>query len=387
VTERERFIEGYLTGNYTVTELCQAHGISRKTGYKWLARYLETCELEDRSSRPHHSPRAVAEWLEDAIVRARKQRPRWGPRKLRDALLRANPGAELPSVSTFALIIQRNGLVRPRRKRRRTPPSSAPLSHATAPNSVWCIDFKGHFAVGSTRCYPLTVTDAYSRYLLACVSVTRPDEKHVRRALEDVFHEFGLPDAIRSDNGPPFASLGLAGLSQLSVWWMRLGIRHERIQPGKPQQNGRHERMHLTLKQETASPPRATLGAQQRAFDRFRKDYNHDRPHEALGGDVPASFYERSKRPLPIPAWGKPFRYPEAFETVRISRLGYLRWNDRSVFVSSCLRDELVGIDLDERGAWAVYVGKTRLGSLHRGVRRGLRFSPEQPTVTQVSRK
>lgn len=387
VTQRKKFIDDYLTREYSVTELCRRYGISRKTGYKWLARFMEGCELGDRTSRPHHSPRAVAEWLEDAIVRARKQKPRWGPVKLRDALQRANPDAELPSVSTFALIFRRNGLVRPRRRRKKVPPSSAPLSHAVGPNAVWCIDFKGQFSVGRTRCYPLTVMDAYSRYLLACVAMSRPDGKHVRRALELVFEEFGLPAAIRSDNGTPFASNGVAGLSQLSVWWFKLGIRHERIEPGKPQQNGRHERMHLTLKQETATPPRGSLKAQQRAFDRFRKEYNQDRPHQALGGDVPADHYEVSPRPLPHPPWGKPFAYPDDFETVTISRLGYLSWNGRSVFVSTALRHECIGLEWQPGGNWKTYLGPLHLGTLRRGQRGGLRFvatkRPLLPTSLQ----
>jgi transposase InsO family protein len=380
MSERKRFIDDYLTGEYSISELCRLYGISRKTGYKWIRRFLDGCELGDRSSRPHHSPKAVPAWLEDAIVRARKQKPRWGPQKLRDALLRDNPGAELPSVSTFALIFHRNGLVRPRRRRRRAPPHSAPLAHATGPNVVWCIDFKGDFLVGRTRCYPLTVTDAYSRFLLACVAMSRHDADQVRRALEAVFDEFGLPNAIRSDNGSPFATTGLGGLSKLSVWWLKLGIRHERIQPGKPQQNGRHERMHLTLKQETAAPPRSSLRAQQRAFDRFRKEYNNDRPHQALGGRVPAEHYEPSPRPLPQPPWGRAFLYPEHFETVRISRLGHLRWNGRSVFVSTALAHETVGLDWNERNAWDVHFGPRHLGTLRRGLRGGLHFIPETNT-------
>lgn len=385
MSERKRFIDDYLTGDYTVSELCRTYGISRKTGYKWIDRFMTHCELADRSSRPHRSPKAVAEWIEDAIVRARRQKPRWGPRKLRDALLRANPGAELPSVSTFALIFRRNGLVRPRRRRRSTPPFSAPLAHAKAPNAVWCIDFKGHFAVGAARCHPLTITDAYSRFLIACVAMSRPDGDRVRRAMEQVFDEFGLPDAIRSDNGAPFASTGPAGFSRLSAWWWKLGIRHERIQPGKPQQNGRHERMHLTLKQETVSPPQASMRAQQRAFDFFRKEYNHDRPHEALGGHVPADYYQRSQRCLPTPPWGRPFRYPHYFETAKVSKLGYLRWNGRAAFVSSALAHETLGLDWDDHRGWKIYFGQLHLGALHRGQRGGLRFSPN--AVTQVSAK
>ena len=384
MTERKKFIDDYLTGEFTVTELCGRYGISRKTGHKWIRRFMDHCELGDRSSRPHRSPKAVPAWVEDAIVRARRQKPKWGPRKLRDALRRANPGAELPSVSTFALIFRRNGLIRPKRRKRKTPPFSAPLAHAKAPNAVWCIDFKGHFAVGSTRCYPLTITDAYSRFLIACVALSRPDGKRVRKLMEQVFDEFGLPDAIRSDNGTPFASSGIAGLSQLSTWWWKLGIRHERIQPGKPQQNGRHERMHLTLAQETASPPSANLKAQQRAFDRFRKEYNCDRPHEALGGDVPADHYERSLRPLPEPRWGRPFRYPEDYDLASVSRLGYLQWNGRATFLSSALAEETLGLDWKGRSGWHVYFGTMRLGALQRGVRGALRFTPNTASPTSM---
>ena len=384
VTERKRFIDEYLTGEFTVTELCRRHGISRKTGHKWIRRFMDHCELGDRSSRPHRSPKAVPAWIEDAIVRARRDKPRWGPRKLRDALRRLNPRAELPSVSTFALIFRRNGLIRPKRRRRKTPPFSAPLAHAKAPNQVWCIDFKGHFPVGATRCYPLTITDAYSRYLLACIVLNRPDGDNVRRAMQPVFDEFGLPDAIRSDNGTPFASTGIAGLSQVSAWWWRLGIRHERIQPGKPQQNGRHERMHLTLAQETAAPPSKSLKAQQRAFDRFRKEYNDDRPHEALGGTVPADYYVPSERPLPDPPWGRDFLYPDEFEIAQVSKLGYLQWNGRSAYVSSALAHEKLGLDWQDRRTWKVYFGRMLLGTLRRGPRGALRFTATTPSPTSM---
>lgn len=381
VTEREHFIDDYLTGDYSMSELCRRYRVSRKTGYKWVNRFMAGSELVDRSSRPHLSPRAVPRAVEDAIVLARKSRPRWGPVKLRQALLRANPLAELPSVSTFALIVRRNGLVRPRRRRRWTPRHATPLAHAKHPNAVWCIDFKGHFAVGTARCHPLTITDAHSRYLLACISLSRPDGKQVRRAMEAVFNEFGLPAAIRSDNGTPFASTGVAGLSQLSAWWWRLGIRHERIEPGKPQQNGRHERMHLTLKQETAMPPRATLRAQQRAFDHFRKDYNYDRPHQALNGNVPADYYERSARLLPVPSWGKPFTYPADFETAKVSKLGYLEFNGRAAFLSTALGNEVIGLEWRDSLTWNVYFGTMHLGRLHRAQRGRIRFVATQPVT------
>jgi transposase InsO family protein len=218
----------------------------------------------------------------------------------------------LPSVSTFAHVFKRNGLITPRRRRRRTPPSTLPFADALEPNALWCIDFKGDFLVGRRRCYPLTVMDAYSRFLLGCVALPNTRIGGVRKAMRTLFDTFGLPAAIRSDNGSPFASKAPAGLSELSTWWLKLGIRHERIEPGKPQQNGRHERMHRTLKLETAMPPSSSIRAQQRAFDRFRLEYNEQRPHEALGQRFPAEFYQRSHRVLPQPHWGRDFTTPRS---------------------------------------------------------------------------
>jgi putative transposase len=371
VKQRKEFIDACIAEEGDgMTELCQRFGISRKTGYKWLGRFLGGSELEDRSRRPKTSPKAVARWLEDTIVEARKQRPRWGPRKLRAAMQRLNPRMDLPSVSTFALIFKRNGLVTPRRRRKRTPPSTSPLGHATAPNALWCIDFKGDFVVGSSRCYPLTITDAFSRYLIACVALTNTKSRTVERALIDVFVTFGLPNAIRSDNGSPFASPAPSGLSELSIWWLKLGIRHERIEPGKPQQNGRHERFHLTLKQATADPPRGSRRSQQRAFDLFRAEYNEQRPHEALGNAVPADFYASSSRRLTEPVWGKDFEYEHyVYETLRVDKGGAIFWNDaKRVFVSTTLRHQLLG--LQWRGPnWDVYLGPLLIGELQR--RRG----------------
>ena len=379
VERRKEFVDAYMAKEETVTELCRLFSISRKTGYKWIGRFLGSCELEDRSRRPHTSPRKVADWIEDAIVRARKLKPRWGPRKLRAALARSNPGVDLPSVSTFALIFTRNGLITPRKRRRKVPASKLPLAHADAPNKVWCMDFKGDFLVGKARCYPLTVTDAYSRYLLACVALPSTKLGRARRALESVFDAFGLPESIRTDNGVPFASAHApAGLSELSAWWHKLGIRHERIEPGKPQQNGRHERMHLTLKLDTAMPPRTSMRAQQRAFDRFRKEYNETRPHEALSDRVPAEFYERSRRRAP----GRlsddaDFNYPEDFETVRVSKTGRALWNGRGVFLSAVLRHQLLGLEWNENGDWIVYFGTLRIGMLSRKGK-SLRFVPTE---------
>ena len=362
--QRKAFIDEYLTKEHSVSELCRRFEVSRKTAYKWIDRFMAGCELVDRSRRPHSSPRAIAEGLEDAIVEARKAHPHWGPKKLRAKLALANPGAILPSVSTFALVFKRNGLVTPRRRRRRTSPSTLPFSEASEPNALWCIDFKGDFLVGRRRCYPLTVMDAYSRFLLGCVALPNTRASGVRKAMRTLFETFGLPAAIRSDNGSPFASKAPAGLSELSAWWLKLGIRHERIEPGKPQQNGRHERMHLTLKLETAMPPETSRRAQQRAFDRFRLEYNEQRPHEALGQRFPAEHYQRSYRPLPHPYWGRDFVYPEDFETARVRSSGALPWNDRSAFVSTVLKHQLLGLQWQPDGAWRVYFGALPLGTL-----------------------
>jgi len=366
--ERAQFVDAWLEGEVSVAELCRRFGISRKTGYKWIARHLEPGEatFRDRSRRPHTSPQATDAALVDAIVALRKQRPTWGPRKLRAVLHTLHPRLALPAVSTFAAIIKRHGLVRPKRRRRRTPTFSAPLAHATAPNALWCIDFKGHFPVGTKRCYPLTITDAHSRYLIACIALRDTKTSTVRRAMEAIFREFGLPDGIRSDNGEPFASTGVAGLTQLSAWWLKLGIRHERIEPGHPEQNGRHERFHGTLKLETASPPRKTFAEQQRAFDLFRAVYNDERPHEALGMKTPAAFYEPSRRVLPDPPWGPALAYPIDVERARVSKLGRVRVSVGAFFLSTALRHEYVGVEWSRRGEWSVWFGEIRLGHLRR---------------------
>jgi transposase InsO family protein len=365
VTERERFVDAYMREEDSVAELSRRFGISRKTGYKWIDRYMGGMELTDRSRRPHRSPNAVARQMEDFIVAARKAHPRWGPGKLRDALIRSNAGVVFPSVGAFALIFGRNGLVRPRRRRRlRTQPSTQPFGQITGPNSLWCVDFKGDFNVGKTRCFPLTIMDAYSRYLICCVGLTSTKSTPVRRVFERVFREFGLPEAIRSDNGSPFASNGPRGLSQLSAWWTQLGIRHERITPGKPQQNGRHERMHLTLKQETAMPPQRNMRSQQRVFDHFRKEYNVDRPHAALNQRVPADYYQTSTRTAPDPIWGKELSYDEELETSKLDRLGRLRWAHRSMMISAALSNRLVGLRWRSAGRWEVYFGQLLVGAI-----------------------
>lgn len=369
VDQRERFALACIDKEDTMVALCRRFGISRKTGYKWLGRYLVGLEVEDRSSRPKTSPTAVTPAMEAFIVEARKRCPRWGPRKLRAALMRTNPKAEFPSSSTFAAIFKRNGLVTPRRRRRRMQPANDPLAHAQGPNTLWCIDFKGDFETGKTRCYPLTITDAYSRYLIACIALRNTRATTVRRAMRAVFEEFGLPEAIRSDNGSPFAAASsLHGMTELSLWWMRLGIRHERIAPGKPQQNGRHERMHLTLKQATVSPPERSHKAQQRSFDRFRAEYNYERPHEALNNEVPADFYELSRVPLPDPYFGADFEYPDfEYELFKADDRGGIYWTNRQrLQICAAFARERLAAQWDG-GHWNIlFHGKLFLGRVIR---------------------
>jgi transposase InsO family protein len=286
MSERVKFVAAHLRGEDSFTDLCQDFGISRKTGYKWLQRFEAEgpTALKDRSRAPHRHPQATPEHIVEAIVSLRRRHPRWGPKKLGVVLLRRHPRMLLPATSTIGEILKRGGLVRPRRRIRRSSPYGERLRQYDAPNAVWCADFKGHFGIGGDRCYPLTISDGFSRYLLRCQALRRPLYRCVRPVFESAFREYGLPRAIRTDNGPPFSSLAPGGLSQLAVWWVRLGIRPERILPGRPDQNGRHERMHSTLKAETAKPPRSSFQAQQRAFDRFQIEYNQVPPRSARPG-------------------------------------------------------------------------------------------------------
>ena len=371
--ERARFVLEWerlwneTEGRPNVAALCRAFGISRQCGHKWIERYRAAghavAAVVEGSRRPKRSPTKVSEAIEDLLVRARKLHPHWGPHKLRVWLRRRFERLELPAPSTIGAVLKRNGLSRVRRRRQRTPPHSQPLAGCQQPNAVWCVDFKGQFRTGDgATVYPLTIMDAYSRYLLRCEGLQRPGGSAVWDVFSSAFSEYGLPEAIRSDNGAPFASKGGGGLSALSVWWVRLGIRPERIQPGHPEQNGRHERMHLTLKKETASPPRATVMAQQRAFDRFRKEYNQERPHEALGQQTPASQYVRSKRRLPstLPR----FRPDFALEVRPIDASGRFQWGRSKVMVNTALKGELVGLDPIGNHHWEVYWGPVHLGIL-----------------------
>jgi len=365
-------------GERSMSELCRVLGVSRKSGYKWLARYREqgVNGLADRSRAPLNHPNAVDEALVDPIVQLRRRYPDWGPQKLRLWLQRRHPERGWPVSSTLAEILKRAGLVKPRRMVRRAVPFGAPLAHADRPNALWSADFKGHFRTGDSRyCYPLTVSDNYSRYLLECRALTGYRFIDVRPWFERVFREYGLPQAIRTDNGAPFASKGVAGLSRLTVWWIKLGIIPEHIEPGKPQQNARHERMHGTLKR-AACRPRTDAAGQQQLFDCFRNDYNTERPHQALKGQTPAMCHQRSSRPYPekLPE----LEYPEGMYLRRVLPSGDLRWLGQRMHCSEALIGETVGLRLIEDGLWLLYVGPIAVGRLDARV---ARIEPIKPFI------
>jgi transposase InsO family protein len=371
VDERMRFVVECEVAEETMAALCREYGISRRSGYKWLGRFLAEggLGLEDRSRAPKGHRNQVLPEVEAAILSARSVHPTWGPKKLRVLLERERPGRQWPARSTMAEILKRHGLVVARRRRRRTPVWEAPFAACAGPNAVWCVDFKGWFRTGDgSRCDPLTLSDAYSRYLLRCQAMAKADGASVRPLVEAAFREYGLPGAIRSDNGVPFASRGIGGLSPLSVWWIKLGIVPERIDPGQPQQNGRHERMHLTLKAETASPPAANARRQQERFEAFRREFNEVRPHEALGMRTPASCYAASPRAYPS-RLGDP-EYPGGWSRRRVCDRGEFRWKVSKVFLGRSLDGELVGMEPLGGRYWRVWFSRTALGVLDEGRQR-----------------
>jgi putative transposase len=363
--QKMQFIADYLRQTLSIIELCELYGISRKTGYKWIERYLKhgPLGLEERSRQPHSSPRQTPKHVVDAFIELRRHHPAWGAKKLLSILQKRHPSWPLPARSTVCDILRRNGLVPKTRHRRHIGHPGKPTSQVLAPNEVWSADFKGHFKTGDgLYCYPLTVADGYSRFLLGCQALSSTRVQEAQPVFTRLFKEFGLPKRIRTDNGVPFATTTLARLSQLSAWWVRLGILPEFIEPGKPQQNGRHERMHRTLKAETTRPPAATRRAQQHKFDRFRQEFNFVRPHEALDMQTPASRYEVSPREMPTKL--PPLEYPDRFEVRYVSANGGIRWHHQWVNVSHVCVGAYVGLEEIDDGIWNVYFGPLKLGRL-----------------------
>lgn len=366
VSERMRFVVRLERGE-TMSALCREFGISRKTGYKILRRYEQggPQALYDYSKKPLHSPHRVPPELEARIVELRKAHPRWGPKKLRAYLQRHEVQVHWPATSTFGQILKRHGLVQRRKRRRRTPLYSDKLRNAEASNQVWCADYKGQFRLGNRRyCYPLTVTDHFSRYLLGCEALEHTRGDAAKSVFASLFTRHGLPEVIRTDNGAPFASTGLWGLTPLSAWWIQLGIVHERIEPAHPEQNGTHERMHRTLKAEATRPPGRTLLQQQERFDAFQDEYNADRPHEALDMKTPSDFYRESVRSYP--GIQRPLCYPlhDLTRTVgacgRIHMLGPPR-----IYLGRALRGQRVGLRELDDGRWLVSFAHLHLGTVN----------------------
>ena len=368
--ERLRFVQDVHRPGWSIAELCRRYDVSRKTGYKWLAGYERAgpAGLADASHRPttcpHATPPEVVQWILQL-----QRRYTWGARKVRRLLLDRVPEDQVPTKTTVHRILERHGRVTPRRRSRRRFHQGPPGTPMDQPNAVWTADFKGQFRTGNgVYCYPLTVQDGATRFLLGCRGLLGPTTADSWPVFARLFRRYGLPERIRSDNGQPFASNAMGRLSTLSVWWVRLGIRPELIEPAHPEQNGRHERMHKTLKAATARPPQGDLATQQRCFDAFRRRYNTERPHEALGDATPGSCYVASTRPYCSTL--APLAYPGHFERRLVSRNGGIRWNKRWLNVSHLLAELDIGLEEIDDGLWNVYFGPVWLGRLHEAVGR-----------------
>lgn len=361
MSERMRFIHRLQRGE-RMTDLCREFGISRKTGYKLLNRFKEqgSSGLTDESRAPHRRPHKTPQEVVDAILALKGEYPSWGAKKLAAELPKRNAGIQVPARSTIGLILRAHGLVKARRQRTNAPAYNGKLQRAEAPNQLWCADFKGHFRLGNgSYCYPLTITDQFSRSILCCEGLESTKVAPALEVFERVFETYGLPGAIRTDNGVPFASVGLGAFSALSIYWIKLGILPERIEPGCPQQNGQHERMHLTLKQETTRPAGGNMLQQQERFDHFVTVFNEQRPHEALQMARPAEVYRPSERRI---ADVTPLTYPLHDDVLRLTNSGRLRINGVSAYVGAALAHEEVGVRQVSAQRWVVTFGPFTLG-------------------------
>ena len=367
------FIADYLRNTHSFSGLCRIHGISRKTGYKWVKRYAASGfdGLSDCSRRPHCFPNRIPYQIRKRIINLREGYKHWGAKKIREVLSERHPDWDIPSETSVYNIIKAEGLISSRKRRRRVAQLPRLLSKVKQPNELWTADFKGQFLTGEGRwCYPLTIMDHASRYLLTCDILSGTKYKETRASFERAFQRYGLPERIRTDNGVPFASISVGGLSRLSIWWISLGIIPERIEPGKPQQNGRHERMHRTLKKETASPPAKSVAAQQRRFDEFRSRYNEVRPHEGIGMIPPKDVYRCSDRSLQ--ARPKKLAYPGHYDIALVNHNGCIWLHNKTVYLGYLLRGQHVGLEEVDENVWNVYLGMFLLGSVRRHQREGL---------------
>lgn len=363
--QRVQFIGDWLSGRYSKIDLCEFYGISRPTGDKWINRYhrFGPDGLKELSRAARHHPNAVAAELRERIIQYKLQHQYFGPKKVMDGLRREEPSVSWPADSTAGEILKRAGLVSAHRRRWHVPAHSSPLAHSDAPNTVWSADFKGDFMLGDgQRCYPLTISDNFSRYLLQCRGLAYPTLAGVQPWFEWVFREYGLPEAIRTDNGAPFASLAVGGLSRLSAWWIRLGIRPERIKPGRPDQNGRHERMHKTLKEATVEPPAMRLQDQQQRFDAFIEEYNRERSHESLKRRTPSELFTASAKNYPAKL--AKVEYEPGTTVRKVRQNGEIKWKGALIYVSEVLAKEALGMCQIDEFQWEIRYSFHLLGIL-----------------------
>jgi transposase InsO family protein len=375
--EKVQMIGDYLKKEHMVTELGKHYQVSRKTVYKWIRRYqVEGIKgLQEGSHAPFKHPNATCNETASEIIITKRRYDQWGPKKIITWLQERRPDKHWPAVSTTQAILRKEGLVQTRKYRRHTPPYTHPFQQCSRPNDSWSIDYKGQFRTGDGRlCYPLTITDNYSRYLLSCRGLRHPSHEATRPLLERAFREYGLPLAIRSDNGAPFASSGLGGLSRLAVWLIRLQIRPERIALSCPEQNGRHERMHRSLKAAVCQPPANSLYRQQLAFDRFIAEYNEERPHEGLGMKTPASLYQPSNRHYPqkLPK----IEYDDWLTVRKVLPSGGIKWCNHYIYVSQALAGEPVGLKQITETAWEIWYSFLRLGMVDATKQKVLPITP-----------
>ncbi len=361
---RKQFIDEYLGRDYPdFSHLCHCYGISRPTGYKWIKRFMKggIDNLVDRSRAPKNSPGKTSDEICQLIIKKKLAHQHWGPKKLLDNLKKHDPSLVLPADSTAGEILKRAGLVKKRRKRWCVPANEQAFDDVKHNNQVWGVDYKGQFKLGNgSMCYPLTITDSHSRYLLHCQALQSTCHDDAKTAMEQAFREYGLPDTLRSDNGIPFASIAAGGISRLSMWWIQLGIRPERIKPGHPQQNGRHERMHKTLKAETTKPASYNEVSQQKSFDNFLHEYNHERSHEALDRKCPDEVYQPSARSYPEKI--KPLIYDKGLHVRTVKRGGEIKWRNQHIYISQVLSKEPVSLEEIDNDVWEICYGFYKLG-------------------------
>jgi transposase InsO family protein len=362
--ERLQFVQDFASGHWCMSELCERYQVTRPTGYKWVARHRAGGDrgLTERSRAPHACPHRTSDEIEALVVAARRQYG-WGAKKLRKVLRTRHPDLAWPARSTLNALLERHHLLRKNRRRRKWAHPGATALQTDHPNQVWPADFKGQFKTSDGQyCYPLTVTDHFSRALLVCRGLSSVKTGLTKPVFRALFREVGLPDAIRTDNGPPFATTGIHGLSPLNVWWMQLGIVHQRITPASPQENGQHERMHRELKRETARPAAGNHRAQQRRFDAFRRRYNDERPHEGIGDRTPTSLWTPSARDYPERI--TPPQYPAHLEVRRVSTAGTFRLHARQPFLAKTLQGEDIGLEEVGDGIWNIVYYRTLLGKI-----------------------